>query len=139
MTTPTSSFSGSAVVVQWIWSGGTVTLSGDTRSCTITPSGNSYDTTSAGDTRIRRLSGRGDVSIAWEGIANVGGTAALAAFAYGNVGTVIVGPEGTATNKPKTTASAICQGATQSIPYADIATLSVSWEGDGTTFTQGAY
>lgn len=139
MTAPNLAFAGTAVVVQWIYSGGTVTLSGDTRSCTITPSVSNYDSTSSGDSRMRRLPGRGDATVAWEGVANQGGTALLAALAAGTTGTVIVGPQGTATGSPRTTVSGICMGATQNIPYADVVTLSVSWEGDGTTFTQGAY
>jgi len=72
-------------------------------------------------------------------VADVGGTAVLEALAEGVIGTLIVGPEGTATNKPKTTGSAICQGADQHYAYATESLIDCTFDGDGVTYTQGNY
>lgn len=132
-------FSGSAVVLSWIWSGGTVTLQGDYRKCSIKPSVDILDGTAGSDSRKIKYPDRGDIAVDIELVAQTGGTALLAALAAGVQGTLIVGPEGTATNKPKTTLSAISGGLNQELVYNDIAILTNAFVGDGTTYTQGAY
>lgn len=132
-------FSGSAAVLSWIWSGGTVTLQGDYRKISVKPTVDIIDGTAGSDARKMKYPDRGDVTIDIELVAQTGGTAVLAALAAGVQGTLIVGPEGTATNKPKTTVSAISGGANQELVYNDISILTCSFNGDGTTYTQGAY
>ena len=132
-------FSGSAVVCSWIWSGGTVTLQGDYRTCKITPSVNLLDGTAGSDARTVRYADRKDAVATIQLVAQTGGTALLAALAEGVSGTLIVGPEGTAANKPKTTISAISGGAVQTLVYNDISIIDCDFTGDGTTYTQGNY
>jgi len=132
-------FSGSAVVLSWIWSGGTVTLQGDYRKCSIKPSVQTIVGTAGSDPREVKYPAVKDASIDIELVAQASGTAVLAALAEGVQGTVIVGPEGTATNKPKTTMSAISGGVAQEYVYNDISVLTASFMGDGTTYTQGNY
>lgn len=132
-------FSGSALVMSWIWPGGTVTLNADYRKCNLSPSVDTIETSAGSDARHGRLATLKDMAANIELVAQTGGTAVLAALAEGVVGTLIVGPEGTATNKPKTTFSAISMGAQQQYAYADVSILTCDFQGDGTTYTQGAY
>lgn len=132
-------FSGSACVSSWIWSGGTVTLSGDYRKLSIKPVVQKIVGTAGSDAREVKYPAVKDVTVDIELVAQTGGTAVLAALAEGVQGTLIVGPEGTASNKPKTTISAISNGAQQQLVYNDVSILTVTFDGDGTTYTQGAY
>lgn len=132
-------FSGSALVMQWIWSGGTVSLNADYRKCNISPGVDVIETTAGSDARKGKLPTVKDAKASIELVGQTGGTAMLAALAEGVTGTLIVGPEGTATNKPKTTMSAISMGVQQQYAYADVSILTNDFEGDGTTYTQGAY
>lgn len=132
-------FSGSAVVCQWIWSGGTVSLNGDYRKCSIKPAVDLIEGTAGSDARKVKYPSVKDASVSIELVAQTGGTAVLAALAEGVSGTIIVGPEGTATSKPKTTISAISGGANQELVYNDVSILTCEFNADGTTYTQGAY
>lgn len=135
----TTEFSGSACVVSWIWSGGTVTLEGDYRKLSIKPSGKTWTGTAGSDSREKRYPGVGDASIDFDLVAQTGGTAVRAALAFGVQGTIIVGPEGTATGKPKTTMSGISQGLQEDYGYDNESQLKCTVIGDGVTWTVGAY
>jgi len=132
-------FVANAAVIQWIWSGGTITLQGDYRKLDITTSIKEAVGTAGSDAREQRYPTVKDTKVAIQLVADVGGTAVLAALAEGVIGTLIVGPEGTATNKPKTTVSAICQGADQHYAYATESLIDCTFDGDGVTYTQGNY
>jgi len=132
-------FVANAAVIQWIWSGGTITLQGDYRKLDLDPGVKEAIATAGTDAREQRLPTIKDFKASAQLVADVGGTAMLAALAEGVVGTLIAGPEGTAVGKPKTTASAICLGATQHYAYATESLLDVSWDGDGVTYSQGNY
>lgn len=132
-------FVANQAVIQWIWSGGTLTLQGDYRKLDLTPSIKEAIGTAGSDAREQRLPTVKDFKASIQLVADVGGTAVLAALAEGVQGTLIAGPEGTAAGKPKTTASAICQGAVQHYAYATESLIDCSWDGDGVTYTQGNY
>jgi hypothetical protein len=132
-------FVANLAVIQWIWSGGTISLQGDYRKLDITTSVKEAVVTAGPDAREGRLPTIKDTKVAIQVVADVGGTAVLAALAEGNVGTLIIGPEGTATSKPKTTVSAICQGADQHYAYATESLIDCTFDGDGVTYTQGNY
>lgn len=132
-------FVGNLAVISWIWSGGTIALQGDYRKLDITTSVKEAVVTAGPDAREGRLPTIKDVKCSISLVADVGGTAMLAALAEGVVGTLICGPEGTATNKPKTTMSAICQGADQHLLYSDTSLIDCAFDGDGITYTQGNY
>lgn len=134
-----TSFIGNLAVVQWIWSGGTIALQGDYRKLDLTTSVKEAVTTAGSDAREGRLPTIKDFKAAVSLVARQAGTAVLAGLAEGVSGTLIVGPEGTATGKPKTTASAICQGADQHYLYSDTSLIDCTWDGDGDTYTQSAY
>jgi hypothetical protein len=132
-------FIANAAFIQWASSSGTVSLAGDYRKLDITTSVKEAVTTAGSDAREQRLMTIKDAKVSIQLVAATGGTALLAALAEGVTGTLTVGPEGTATGKPKTTLTAICQGADQHYAYATESLLDCSWDGDGVVYTQGVY
>ena len=124
-----AAFSGSALHLSWVWSGGTVTLHGDFRQFSWTPTLSLVESTAGSDTFREFIPGigeGGDISCSM--VMQSGGTALIAALARGNAGTQIYGPEGTATNAPKSTIPAISKGPSYSQPYDDIVEFAVSWQ-----------
>lgn len=124
-------FSGSALVFNWIYSGGTVSLHSDFRTVTLTPSMDFAETTAGADPRRKRLATIADTAVSWSGLAQTSGTALEDALAEGVPGTIILQPEGTAAGKRKYTIGAFSQGAKFSYPYSDVVEISVDFVGDG--------
>lgn len=139
-------YMGSAVVVSWVWSGGTLTLSGETRNCAVTPTQDTVDATAGSDPNRQYLPSFVDWTITWDGVAQNNATAATAGTAYaqallpGNTGTVTVGPYGTASNSLRYQMPAFSQGASITAPYADVVTVATSWRtSSGGTMSVGNY
>lgn len=65
----------------------------------------------------------------------------VAALAPGVSGTLICGPEGTATGKRKITFPCYADGAVAAMPYANVATLSCGFTGSSVlgNYTDGSY
>lgn len=131
-------FTGSALVVSWIYSGGTVDLSADFRTLDWQPTTDFADSTAGSDTTRTRLATIKDATAAYAGVGQTGGTVVAAALAPGTSGTLIIGPEGTASGKRKITFPSLSQGAQYSIPYADVVTLSCSFVANG-AWTDATY
>jgi hypothetical protein len=129
-------YSGSALVFNWIYSGGTIVVSGDQRSVNISPSIDFIETTAGADPRRKRLASIADVTFSYSGLAQTGGTALEDALAEGTPGTAVIMPEGTATGKRKYTIGAFSQGAKFNYPYSDVVEMSCDWVGDG-NYTRG--
>lgn len=125
-------FSGSALYGDWVWSGGTVVLSGNQRTCNVSPTVDYIDTTSGSDPRKTRLVSLKDVTASWSMLYQVGGTALEDALAEGNQGTLNVYPEGTATGKRKYIIGAFSNGPKVNMPYADVVEMTVDFTGNGT-------
>jgi len=122
-------FSGSALYLAWVWSGGTVTLHGDFRQFDWTPTLSLIDSTAGADTFREYIGGigeGGDISLSC--VMQASGTALITALARANAGTILYGPEGTASGKPKSTIPAISKGPAYSQPYDDIVEFKVSWQ-----------
>ena len=132
----TTSYTGSALVVQWLYASGTNTISGNQRTFTYTPSIDLVDQTSGADTNKHYLTAVKDGQATLEALVqagtNSGGTAAFSTLTEGNSGTLIWSPEGTAATKPKYTMPAISNGAGFTYPYADVVVASVSFQQNGT-------
>jgi hypothetical protein len=116
-------FTGTNLVAQWIYSGGTVTL---------------VDATAGSDTNRSYLATIKDATVSINLVAQTGGTALEAALVEGAVGTLIIGPEGTASTKRKYTIPAISQGAKLNFPYDNIVEISCDFQASG-AYTIGAY
>ena len=135
-------YAGSAVVVQWIWSGGTLLMSPETRTCTVTPSQDTIDATAGQDTSKQFLSSFTSWDVSWDGVAQNGtaGTVYATALQPGNLGTLNIGPYGTAGSALKYSMPAFAKGAAITMPYADVTTISTSWQtSSGGTMTVGTW
>ena len=123
--------------LDWIWSGGTISLDGDYRTCTFTPSVDIVDGTAGADPNKVKYMGMKDANCAVTLVTQTGGTALNAALDAGVGGTLIIQPEGTATGKPKITFPSFSTGAAYEYPYNDVAVISVTFEAQG-AYTIGA-
>ncbi len=127
-------YAGSAVYVQWIHSGGTLVLSGETRTCSVTPTTDTIDATAGSDVNKVFLPSFVEWEVSWEGVAQENTTVATSGTAYaqaltpGRQGTVNVGPFGTAGSALKYSMPAFCRGGAITMPYADVTTVSTSWQ-----------
>ena len=124
-------YSGSAVYMNWVYSGATVLLSGNQRTVSISPTVDFIDTTAGSDPRRTRLASIKDVSASISLLAQTGGTALEDALAEGNHGTLNVYPEGTASGKRKYIIGAFSNGAKLNLPYSDVVELTCDFTGDG--------
>src|SRR5512138_3356187 len=93
--------SGSTMILSWVWSGGTASMNADYQTCKITQTADIKDGTSGADTTKVKLVSFKDCTIDVGLVTQGGGTAVNAALVAGNIGTLTVQPEGTATGKPK--------------------------------------
>lgn len=124
-----TAFSGSALYLAWVYSGGTVTLQGDFRQFEWTPSLSLIDSTAGADTFREYIPGIGESgNIALSMVMQQNGTALIQALAKGNQGTLIYGPEGTASGKPKSTIPAISKGPAYTQPYDDVVEFKVEFQ-----------
>jgi hypothetical protein len=121
----------------WVWSGGTVNLDGDYRTCTFTSSVDVVDGTAGADANKVKYMGMKDATANVSLVAQTGGTAMNAALVAGNVGTLTIQPEGTATGKPKITFPSFSTGASYEYPYNDVALLSCGFEANA-AYTVGS-
>lgn len=132
----TTSYSGSALNVQWIYASGTATISGNQRTLSYTPTIDLIDQTSGADSNKHYLTAVKDGKATLEALVqsgtNAGGTSAFATLTEGAVGTLVWSPEGTGATKPKYTIPAIAQGVGFTYPYADVVVASVSFQQNGT-------
>jgi len=126
-----ATITGKDLYLTWIYSGGTVVLSGDYTQFTDTPSVELLDESAGSDeyrTYVPRLK---DSSYAFSARHQSGGSALKTALSAGNSGTLIYHPEGTASGKSKSTIPAISQGAALNFPYANLVEISCTFQGNG--------
>lgn len=126
--------SGKNLHLQWIYSGGTANLSGSQRSFENGHEQESADATAGADSyrvfvpTVKTLKPKAE--ILWEEKSS--GSAVIAAVQPGVEGTLYWSPEGTASGKPKWGAYLRVRVSNQSLPYDDVAMLSVEWDNIGT-------
>jgi len=130
-------FTGSNLVLSWIWSGGTVSLGGDYRTCSWNPTVAYSDISAGSDTHVGRLTNLKDATAAVTLVDSSAGTATYASLGAGVGGTLIIQPEGTAATKRKITLPCFCDGAVPNYVYNDTTTISVNFTGNG-AWTDGA-
>ena len=129
---------GSTMVLQWIYSGGTISFAADERSVAWTPSVETIDATAGADTVRKRIISFKDAtaSVSLLDQTNAAGTAS--ALDAGVSGTLIIGPEGTATGKRKITFPSISQGAKYSWPFDNVAEITCDFIANG-AYTDSTY
>lgn len=120
-------YTGKDLAMSWIYSGGTITLNTDYRSCNWNPSIGKTDKSAGSDAQKTYLATQKDVSCSITLVAQAGGTALMDALAPGVEGTLIVQPEGTAAGKRKHILPAFSDGAVPTYPFSDLVTISCSF------------
>lgn len=121
---------GPTMVLSWIYTGGTVALAGDYRTCSWNPSVNLVDSSAGADTHVQRLAALKDATASVTLVAQTAGTIINAALDAGVSGTLLIQPEGTATGKRKITFPCYSNGASYEHPYADIVAISCGFTGN---------
>lgn len=129
-------FSGSALYIEWVYSGGTVVLSGQQRSVQLSPSIDLIDGTAGDDADKEYLNGPKDATVSYSGLMSKIGdsptyTEVEEAVVEGVHGTLLFGPEGTTTASRKYTIPAIAQGPQINMPYDDAVEISVEFQKNG--------
>ncbi len=125
-------YMGTALVVNWIWTGGTLAMNTDYRSFTHTPTVQAVDDTAGADAAQSFLKGVVSTNMAFSGKMQAGSLPAWgSALVEGAAGTVIFYPEGTAAGKYRGTVPAFCNGMVSELSYNDSVNVSVSWLGNG--------
>lgn len=124
-------YAGSAFYATWVYSGGTVTMSGDQRNFTYTPAQEFIDSTAGADSYRRRLESFKDATATIDSLAQTDGTALVTGCEEGTSGTLTFGEAGTATGRVKTIMPARSMGVTRTAPYNDVVTYSVTFQANG--------
>lgn len=124
---------GPTMSMTWVYSGGTVVLNTDYRTCTWTPTIAYVDSSAGSDTNVGRLTALKDATAAITLVTQSGtaGTAIQASLAAGNLGTLTIKPQGTATGGRSITFPCYADGAVLDWPYSDIAVISCGFTGNG--------
>lgn len=116
-------------------------ISGDGRSIDFEESADALDSSKWGDTRRTKVAGLEDASGSMEALDTTGDwTAAWDQIAVGTEDELVIQPEGAGSGLRQLTCDIIVTGRSISLPYDDLATLSMSFEVSGavTEDTQSA-
>jgi hypothetical protein len=134
----TEYIAGPTMILQWIYSGGTINFAADERSVSWTPTVEFVDATAGADTVRKRLAQFKDAtaSVALVDQTNAAGTAS--ALDAGTSGTLIIGPEGSATGKRKITFPSFSQGAKYNWPFDNVAEITCDFVANG-AYTDSTY
>ena len=124
-------FTGQNMVIQWINSGGTTTLSGDYRKIDLPFAKDLVESTAGSDAGRTDIATLWNYTVAYGGVMQTGGTAVEDALLPGTSGTLIVGPEGTATGKRKYTIPCMSLGATFAVQYDQVVEMACNFKSQG--------
>lgn len=129
--------SGTAIVVQWIVAGGTVTIQPNYTNASFNQTGEQADTTSGAATWDTHEVSRQNWEFSLEGFFDTAatgstfGTADLAKLIVNTKGLIAIGPLGTATGKQKFGGSATVSKNEATMDFADPLKVSLSFKGNG--------
>lgn len=127
---------GKNVVVQWIHSGGTATLSGDHTAFEVTLEQETADLTAGEDTVRGYKPTLKNMNMSLEVMyTGTAGTASMASVAEGTEGTLIWAPVGTAAGRPKWGVAAVVTNHSMTFPFDDAAKVSIEWLPQGGDLT----
>lgn len=125
-------FTGADLYVEWVHSGGTVNLTGDQRTLSVTRNMETADVTAGADgaraykATIKNFSASLDVM--YTGTA---GSATFGVLTLGAEGTLRYYPSGTASGNSKGAFPALVTNTSIEIPYDDAVTLALEFQGQG--------
>lgn len=135
-------FYGSGLNFQWVGTAGTLDMSEYQRGASFTPSGKiDVNTTGAAGYETRQV-GVKDFTASYRGLWQSGtaGTATTTmenTLRFGEIGTVYLSPEGTASGQRQYTLPVISQGPQVNLAYDGLTEINISFVGNGTV-TYGA-
>ncbi len=120
-------FTGSAAYLKF----GATELQTYYRTATLNESIDLVDKSAGADASKTYLTALKDGTFTAEVVLPTGGTAIVAATNVGTSGTILYGPEGTASGKPKASVLAIVSSRGRPLTYNDVTTMSVTWQFNG--------
>jgi hypothetical protein len=125
-------YKGGSCITRWLWSGGTLDMSGDTRTLSIDIDLAVVDVTDGQASNRSFLPATTEWAVNWQGVAQnnasaPAGTLYALALQPGTSGTLLISPYGTATGDLFYIGSGFSNGLTMTAPYADVVSLSASW------------
>lgn len=132
-------FLGNNAYIQWVWSGGTVLVHGDYRTLDWNPNKDLIEGSAGSDAAQHNVVGIERATASLGLVAQTGGTALVAAMAYGNIGTLTWGVEGTVSGKPKVILPAMSLGAKVKSPYQGLVEITVDFNQEGGAYTEGSW
>lgn len=128
-------FYGGSASIQWVYSGGTAALNGNYRQVQYNPEVELLEITAGADAAKSYLAAQKSGQVVVSGLIDTGGTignvAGTAALVEGTGGTLILGPQGTATGLPKYTVPAICLGIQHNYQYNAVSEFSITFQQNG--------
>lgn len=128
---------GTAMIIQWIYAGGTTWLNPNYTEFTFSQTGETVDTTSGAATWDTHLPSRQNweaslkIFMSNSGTASSGGTADLSKLIANNIGVIAVGPLGTATGSAKYGGSATVTKSETPMPFAEPVVVNMTFKGNG--------
>ena len=134
----TEYISGSTMVLQWIYSGGTISFAGDYRTASWSPSIETVDATASSDTVRKRMTTFKDATASISLVDQTGAAGTATALDAGVSGTLVIGPLGTASGNRKITFPSYSQGAKYNFPFDGIAEITCDFMANG-AYTDSTY
>jgi hypothetical protein len=126
-------YAGSALIANWICAAGTILLTDKFTTYDNNIVRDQYDSSGGDDTHREYISGISDHTHSMSIKHALNGTVLYAALALpaNQRGTLIVSPQGTVASNPRHTFPANISQVSHSIPYDNVVTISISWQGNG--------
>ena len=121
-----ATYIGSSLVLSWITSAATTSLSGDSRTFTVNDNLETVDATAGADTTKQWLAGPKDRTASLTYL-HQGGITDLGVTETGQVGTLLVYPEGTGTTKALHTYPLLVSSRSLSYPYNNVAQVDLGF------------
>jgi hypothetical protein len=127
-----ASYNGTALVLNWIWTGGTLGMNTDYRTFSYTPTIEMLEESAGSDAARLYIAGIKSGDLSAGGLMQAGSLPAYgSALIEGAAGTVIFYPEGTANGKYRGTIPAMCGGMNTNMAYQGLTEWAVTWTQNG--------
>lgn len=122
---------GKNLAVNWIYTGGTISITPDYRSFNMSDNVDMAETTAGADADKTYIATIKDSTIDLSFLYQAAGTALDTALAISTAGTLTVYPEGTASGKPVITYPAIVSSYKKAVPYNEVVSVDVTFQKNG--------
>jgi hypothetical protein len=126
-------YTGKDLIASWVTSTGTTTFTADYQKFSWSPSIEKFKTRASSEAAETYITGATDFTATLDALAQTSGTALTAQCALGQIGTLTVQPEGTATGKQKFTLPCMVDKyPLTDFMFNDLVHINVNWQGNGT-------